>query len=318
MSESVFMMPMVLVCFFIRGFNYSFSQDSQEGPTTFKEAVVVLLSNWIYVSIVLGYAAQTFVTGAFGFYGIQYVQKRLNISNDVAGMSFGGLTAICGLFGTGFGGWLLDRTRRNHASYPRTVNKEANDESPDNDEAIETALRIVFALSFCAFPLCLLPFLNLFSGPVAFFVFIGMGEFLLFACFAPINSAILWSVPFRYSGLAVALSAVGLHVLGDAISPPILGKLLDRTSDNWNLSMFLIALWLGWSVLFFCFGWRLSKRNVAAIMEPLIETNVDTNKQQSPFKVLKTKSTSRRPNAQSEPRRSPTGEPSSFDDTASQ
>jgi hypothetical protein len=46
--------------------------------------------------------------------------------------------------------------------------------------------------------------------------------------------------------------------------------LLDRTHNNWNLSFFFVALWLGWTLLFFAIGWQLSKRNVAALMEPLI------------------------------------------------
>jgi hypothetical protein len=41
--------------------------------------------------------------------GIQYVQRHLGISNSVAGMSFGGVTVVCGFAGTAMGGWLLDR-----------------------------------------------------------------------------------------------------------------------------------------------------------------------------------------------------------------
>jgi len=148
-------------------------------------------------------------------------------------------------------------------------------------------MRLIFILSCASLPFCVLPFLPMLSGPAPFFVFIGCGELVLFGCYAPINSVIIWSVPFRFSALAVAMSSVGLHVLGDAISAPILGLLLDRTNDNWDLCFFLISCWLVWTVLCFGIGWRLSKKNVAAILEPLItEEDVKHQTPRSSYKVI--------------------------------
>jgi hypothetical protein len=47
------------------------------------------------------------------------------------------------------------------------------------------------------------------------------------------------------------MSVVGTHCLGDAISPEIIGIVLDATGSDYPLSMFLTTLWLGWPILFF-------------------------------------------------------------------
>jgi hypothetical protein len=64
------------------------------------------------------------------------------------------------------------------------------------------------------------------------------------------------SVPFDLAPLACAMSVVFVHVLGDAISPLILGAILDRTDNNWSLTMLLNVCWCGWSVLLWAAGWR--------------------------------------------------------------
>jgi len=300
--------------------------DGAITTTTLKDDLWMLATNGIYVCIVFAYAAQTFVTGAFGFYGIQYVQRHLGISDSVAGMSFGGVTVVCGFAGTAMGGMLLDRVRRSTsttrsvsatpapadagpivaAPSPAAAGQEAeanvqlhheananlsasvSSSSAPTDEdpavSIQNAMLLLLILSAIALPCCLIPFLPAFSGPASFFSFIAAGELMLFGCYAPINSAILWAVPYRLGPLAVAMSSVGLHVLGDAISAPILGFLLDRTHNDWNLSFFFVALWLSWTIVCFAIGWRLSKKNVAAIniLEPLItDDNVDKHRPQA-------------------------------------
>jgi hypothetical protein len=37
--------------------------------------------------VVLGYAAQTFTTGSFAYFGVQYLKNRLGMDVDVAGIS---------------------------------------------------------------------------------------------------------------------------------------------------------------------------------------------------------------------------------------
>ena len=65
----------------------------------------ILLSNNVYVCIVLGYAAYTFTVGGFAVYAPQYLMFTFNLDQAVSTLTFGGITAGTGLLGTLAGGW---------------------------------------------------------------------------------------------------------------------------------------------------------------------------------------------------------------------
>ena len=52
-------------------------------------------------------------------------------------------------------------------------------------------------------------------------------EFLLFLSTGPVNVVIVDVVPIGARALAMAVSIFGIHLLGDAISPPLIGVLAD-------------------------------------------------------------------------------------------
>jgi len=83
--------------------------------------------------------------------------------------------------------------------------------------ALGSALSVPFAI--CAF---LAPTANL------FFVFTFFCELFIFLPTSPINAVILSSVPVSARASAMALSILGIHVLGDLWSPPLLGLLQDH------------------------------------------------------------------------------------------
>jgi hypothetical protein len=55
-------------------------------------------------------------------------------------------------------------------------------------------------------------------------------ELLLFASTGPINSAIVNVVAPGERATALALSILGIHLLGDVPSPPLIGAISDATS----------------------------------------------------------------------------------------
>jgi hypothetical protein len=55
-------------------------------------------------------------------------------------------------------------------------------------------------------------------------------ELLLFMSTGPINSVIVGLVSPAQRASAIALSVLAIHLLGDVISPPLIGRLSDRTS----------------------------------------------------------------------------------------
>lgn len=60
-----------------------------------------------------------------------------------------------------------------------------------------------------------------------------------------------------------AISVLGIHFLGDALSPIVIGKLVDSTGD-WNLSMLCMSGWLVWGVIFYFIAYRYSIKSPAS------------------------------------------------------
>lgn len=233
------------------------------GVTKFDEylaSVSEVLSNKVYMLIISGYCAQTFVLGSVAFFGVRYLMENFNFSVGEAGSYFGAITVVVGVVGSFAGGWMCDVFRK----------------GKNKAHATATTMKLAFMLMSIAFPLCLLAFAK--NDPVYFFVFFIMSEFLLFATASPINSVVIWAVPFRLAPLACSLSIIFIHVLGDAISPAIIGAVLDATK-NWRLTMTVNTCWLCWSVLFWGLAWRAASKRAMEI-DQLIEQHLEREHQQ--------------------------------------
>ncbi len=101
-----------------------------QGMDKFLQSLRIILGNSVYLSLVLGYSAQTFVTGGFAFFGLRYVVEELGINKGDAGLLFGGVTVITGIFGTLVGGVLLDYFRRKRGIPSALMN---NDDATDDE-----------------------------------------------------------------------------------------------------------------------------------------------------------------------------------------
>lgn len=202
--------------------------------------LAVLARNVPYIFIVLAYAAQTFVVGGFSIHGPRYVQEVFKYEVGDATIAFGAVTVVTGLLGTAFGGWALDFVRKRAIS-------EAH--------AVPYASVMLTILSIVAVPAAMLAFVH--TNDILFFGLMFIAEFVLFAQISPINSAIMWLVDIEHRPFALSVSTICIHVLGDAISPPIIGAMVDKT-DDWQLSMFVASCWLILSVVFFLMAWRAS------------------------------------------------------------
>ncbi|GAB5359482.1 hypothetical protein AAMO2058_000547700 [Amorphochlora amoebiformis] len=220
----------------------------------FLDKLKLVVNNRVYVLIILGYAAQTFVVGGFAYWGIRYVENGLHLSESVATLSFGGLTVATGVFGTATGGWLLDWLRS------RAVTPEMSEDI----RVMVGAERATMMITFCAalsLPCCVLGIgLN---STAMFFLCVGLGQSLIFMCLTPINSCVVWITPYRVSPLALALSVLANHLLGDAVSPIIIGALLDRTNKDWRAVFVIACLWLVWPIFLWLPAWRFSRLSLA-------------------------------------------------------
>jgi MFS family permease len=164
----------------------------------------------LYVGTVGGYIAQTFVIGGFTAWAAPFLYRKLCLDLHRADFLFGAITVVTGLAGTVIGGWIGDR-------WP----------GPDRARAY---LRVCAVSSIVAAPLGLLALFM--STPAGFLIMLGLCELALFISVSPINAAILTCVPPALRAMAMAASIFMMHLLGDLISPPLIGAISDHFGDK--------------------------------------------------------------------------------------
>ncbi len=166
-----------------------------------RKAFYALLSNFPYVGTVLGYAAYTFALGGLAFFMPTYLERVRGVDLSRADFIVGGVTVLSGLSGTFVGGYLGDwiAARFKHGQ-----------------------------LWLCGISSVagIIPTWLALTSP-AYIVWLFAAEFLLFLSTGPVNVVIVNVVPVGARAMAMALSIFMIHLLGDAISPPIIGWLAD-------------------------------------------------------------------------------------------
>jgi MFS family permease len=166
-----------------------------------------LLRNREYRLTVLGYAAYTFALGGLAFWAPAFLERVRGMSKADATVQFGAIVVVTGFVGTFGGGWAGDFfLKRSESAY----------------------LRVSGWVTLAAAPAALVAFVSP-SRPV-YLSAIVVTELLLFASTGPINSVIVNVVAPTERATAVALSILGIHLLGDVPSPPLIGALSDATS----------------------------------------------------------------------------------------
>jgi MFS transporter, Spinster family, sphingosine-1-phosphate transporter len=162
-----------------------------------------------YVFTVAGYVAQTFALGGFTAWAASFLYYVHGLDLQTADASFGYITVATGLAGTALGGFLADRW----PSVDRTL----------------VYLRVCAWSSIVAAPLTLAALLM--HSSTGFLVLLGVSELAIFVSVSPVNAAVLHSVRPGLRATAMATSIFFIHLLGDLISPPILGKISDAFAD---------------------------------------------------------------------------------------
>ena len=205
----------------------------------------ILCTHLVFMSFALGYAAQTFVIGGIATYTISYQVKVLNFSVGLAGATFGVMTLVMGVVGIWFGGWFLDFLRS------KVID---NDLKSSQWAALQMLVCVSLSLPFAFVGFAVAP-----KYPYSIFGFLAPAEFLMFATVAPVSAAFMWCVDLPFRSLAVAFSAFLQHLLGDALSPIIIGVLIDTLKDM-TLAMTIACTWLGWTIFFWALAWQLLAR----------------------------------------------------------
>lgn len=178
-----------------------------------------LLKNRSYVLNCVGMTALTFAIGGIAFWMPKYISDfRGGGSPDAVALKFGGITVITGFSATLIGGIVADKLRTKIRGAYFTVS------------AVSLTLAFPFFLGVLYVPF-----------PLAW-VFIFLAEFLIFFNTGPSNTALANVTAPAIRATAFAMNIFVIHLLGDAISPPVIGRITDSFGGNMNAGFLAVGV----------------------------------------------------------------------------
>jgi predicted MFS family arabinose efflux permease len=222
--------PGLLVAFFALRVPDPPRGATDEGPppvkVPFKEGLLRLRKNAMYWTAVGGLTLMTFSIGGLANWMPSFLELERGVKPEIAGLYFGGITAVAGIVGTLVGGWLGDVADRRSTTGGMSLSGWGL--------LLAVPLMAVVALA---------------QVPAVIFAAVAGAQFFIFLNNGPLNAAIVSAVPADVRSFAVGLSVLAYHALGDAISPPIIGMIADRSSLGTAILLNAIPVALGGIVL---------------------------------------------------------------------
>jgi MFS transporter, Spinster family, sphingosine-1-phosphate transporter len=203
-----------------------------------------------YVLNTLAMAAMTFALGAVSYFMPRYVcfkGKDLKVPPTLedVNLTFGAITVVTGITATLAGIWLGDKLR---SRFPGSY-------------FLVSGIGMLIAM-----PLFLLvivtPFVD--GVPAIFWPLIFVIEFCLFLSTGPANTALANVTRPAIRSSAFAINIFLIHLLGDAISPKLVGEITDRSQGNMNVGFAAVSAAIGLSGLFWIAGAQFLKRDTDA------------------------------------------------------
>jgi MFS transporter, Spinster family, sphingosine-1-phosphate transporter len=176
-------------------------------PSDTWAAYVRLARNKPYAFTVLGYAAYTFALGGLAYWMPAFLERVRGMARGDATVSFGAIVVVTGFIGTFAGGWLGDYCAR----YSR-----------------QAYLWLSAFATLLAAPFVWLALTT--ESHVGYVASMVTAQLLLFLSTGPINAATVNLVSPTERATAIALEVFVIHLLGDALSPPLIGVLSDHFS----------------------------------------------------------------------------------------
>lgn len=199
---------------------------------TWRSALPRLRRTAPYVVAVAGYVAVTFASGGMAEWVPAFLTRHRGLDTASAGLVTGLPVGLGALTGTLTGGLLADRLRGRTRSPYFALSAVSMSGA---------AIAVVLALTV--------------RGTLAIALAIFLAQFLMWFYNGPINAIIVNAVPFELRARAVGLSILMIHLLGDAISPLIIGRISDATGNLAN-GMALIPVMMLVGAMIWWYGWR--------------------------------------------------------------
>jgi MFS transporter, Spinster family, sphingosine-1-phosphate transporter len=181
-----------------------------------------LMHNKPYMLTVLGYAAYTFAVGGLAYWMPAFLERARGMTRSDATVSFGAIVVITGFVGTFVGGWLGDYC----AKYSR-----------------QAYLWLSAIATFVAAPFVWWALTT--ESHSLYLSCMVVAQLCLFLSTGPINAAIVNLVLATERATAIALSVFAIHLLGDALSPYLIGVLSDTFSLGEAVKIVPVAVVIG-------------------------------------------------------------------------
>ena len=195
--------------------------------TTERGTLLGLARNGAFWTATLGMAAMTFALGGLSVWMPTFLSRARGFSLQSGNELVGIVTLIDGVCATLFGGWLGDLMLRRTAG----------------------AYYLVSAISLLiGIPAMLVA---LFSTGPSLVPGIFVAEFLLLMNTGPLNAAVVNSVGAHIRATAIAINLFVIHLLGDALSPWVIGYIADRKPLPTALATTVFAVAVSAAILFY-------------------------------------------------------------------
>ncbi len=208
--------------------------DAPPQPVSWPVALKALAKNRVYLVTVAGYAAVTFATGGIADWFPTFLSRIRGMPLSQADLAIGVSAVVGGLVGTAAGGYFGDkaatRTRQPYLAV--------------SGVAMIPAVALVTVALFVL------------REPMAIVACVLAAQLCLWAYNSPVNALLVNSVEPGLRARAFGLSILAIHLLGDVLSPPLIGLVSDATGDlEGALTMVPVTIALGGAI--WLAGWRL-------------------------------------------------------------
>lgn len=206
---------------------------------------LVLLRTPSYVLDTLGMAAMTFAIGGISFWIPKYfVEQRHAGTLGSVNTIFGAIVVVAGLLATLAGGWAGDKLR---GRYPGSYFLVSG-------VGILVACPFVIAMVYLPFP---------YTWIMCF-----IAVFCLFFNTGPSNAILANVTHPSVRATAFAVNILAIHLLGDALSPPLLGKIGHY---SWNAAFLVVAATMALAGVLWFWGVKYLERDTRLAMQRLAD-----------------------------------------------
>jgi sugar phosphate permease len=182
-------------------------QHEEHVPLDVRTLLKGLLRNGAFLTATFGMAAYTFAMGGMQVWIPTFLVRVRGLDLKAANIDFSIIVIINGIGATLLGGWLGDRLlQRFYGAYYSFSGIAMLIAVPFMVAAIYVSGSLMLPAMFVA----------------VFFVLVGTG---------PTNAALVNSVSANIRSTALAVNVFIIHLLGDAFSPTLIGRISDKTGS---------------------------------------------------------------------------------------